>query len=40
MEIENLNEVLFMIWAVVIGFLALLGMAFAIVDAVKGSKNE
>ncbi len=34
------GEVLFMIWAIGIGLLALLGMMFAIVDAVRGSKNE
>ncbi len=36
MGIENL----IMIWAVGIGFLALLGMTFAIADAVRGSGDE
>ncbi len=40
MEIESLTEVLFMIWVVGIGFLALLGMAFAIADAVRSSEDE
>ena len=40
MGIENLNEVFFMIWVVGIGLLALLGMAFAIADAVRGSGDE
>ncbi len=40
MEVENLNKVIFMIWAVGIGLLALLEMAFVIIDVVRGSKNK